>query len=133
MQSQTQGGRRYTPHLTRFYAAAPPAQLRECIVAALGALGVKHKDAPPAEAAAYADDASAEAAGDAGDAGTGALRLRVGGLDARRETFKGWIEIEPYVHRRGGDGAQGAQGSFCVLRREVVRRACLSWKRQGQR
>jgi serine/threonine-protein kinase Chk1 len=111
IQSQTQGGRRYTPHLTRFYAAVPPSELLTRIVAAMDLLGVKHKDAPHSDVH-VSDDAEEEA----GEASDRALRLRVGGLDARREAFKGWVEFEPYAHRR----EDGGVGTFCVLRREVV-------------
>ena len=95
-QSQTQSGRRYTPHLTRFYASILPENLMKEIIAAVAALGVKSKPAAPEPSAPER------------------LRLRVGGYDLRKQMFKGWIEVEPFVY-------QGAEGSFCVMQRDQVR------------
>lgn len=94
-QSQTQSGRRYTPHLTRFYTSQSPMGLMSLIVEAVTQLGVKSKQGSP-------DEANPER-----------LRLRVGGYDRRREMFKGWIEVEPFVH-------QGSKGSFCIMSRDQV-------------
>ncbi|KAI5122878.1 hypothetical protein M0805_003330 [Coniferiporia weirii] len=91
--SQTQSGRRYTPHLTRFYSSLAPGDLMALIVDAVASLGVKSKVAPP-------------------DPGTpDRLRLRVGGFDRRKEMFKGWVEAEPFVYR-------GIEGTFCVMQRD---------------
>ncbi|KAJ7117208.1 kinase-like domain-containing protein [Mycena crocata] len=87
--SQTQSGTRYTPHLTRFYAALPPAHLFPLVGEALTALGTSCR-APP---------------------GPGTLRLRIGGHDARREAFRGWVELEAFEYH-------GALGSFCVMRKD---------------
>ncbi|EJD07738.1 CAMK/CAMKL/CHK1 protein kinase [Fomitiporia mediterranea MF3/22] len=91
--SQTQRGRRYTPHLTRFYSSLGPEGLMELVMTAVTELGVKSKLAQP-------DPSEPER-----------LRLRVGGYDKRHEVFKGWIEIEPFVY-------QGIEGSFCIMQRD---------------
>lgn len=68
------------------------------IMAATTALGVKSKPAAPEDSA------------------PARLRLRVGGYDLRKQMFKGWIEVEPFVY-------QGTEGSFCVMQRDQV---CVS-------
>ncbi|KAJ7110723.1 kinase-like domain-containing protein [Mycena crocata] len=88
--SQTQTGTRYVPHLTRFYAGIPPAEFFPFVNASLGALGVICRQAPPV------DDA---------------LRLRIGGHDARKEVFRGWVVIESFTYH-------GATGSFCVMQKD---------------
>ena len=65
------------------------------IMAAATALGIKSKVGVP-------DEGSPEK-----------LRLRVGGYDRRREMFKGWIEVEPFVWN-------GDEGSFCIMSRDQV-------------
>jgi hypothetical protein len=50
----------------------------------------------------------------------GCLRLRVGGFDRRKVMFKGWVDVECFSSR-------GHEGSFCVMRRDVVRRRLLVW------
>jgi len=94
-QSQTQSGSRYTPHLTRFYASLSPSLLAPLIQESLESFHVKCKAASP--------DGSNEVR----------YRLRVGGYDRRRVVFKGWVDIEPF-------SSHGHQGSFCVMRRDVV-------------
>lgn len=91
--SQTQNGRRYNPHLTRFYARQPPDTLIDCIKASLEQMDIQYKVAPA----------------ERGDEGT--LHLRVGGKDMRKEVFKGWIDIEPWTR-------YGYPASFCVMRRD---------------
>ncbi|KAL5483379.1 CHK1 [Sanghuangporus weigelae] len=91
--SQTQRGRRYTPHLTRFYGDVPPERLMELVTAAVNDLGVKTKLAPT-------DQSQPDR-----------LCLRVGGYDRRHELFKGWIEIEPFAYN-------GSEGSFCLMQRD---------------
>ncbi|KAJ7609587.1 kinase-like domain-containing protein [Mycena polygramma] len=88
--SQTQSGTRYTPHLTRFYAALPPPQILPFVHEGLTSLGVTCRDAPPT---------------------TDALRLRIGGQDARKEVFRGWVEIETFEYH-------GSHGSFCVMQKD---------------
>ncbi|KAJ7741771.1 kinase-like domain-containing protein [Mycena maculata] len=88
--SQTQSGTRYTPHLTRFYAGIPPGQILPFVRDGLASLGVACRDAPPS---------------------AGALRLRIGGQDARKEVFRGWVEIETFEYH-------GALGSFCVMQKD---------------
>ncbi|KAI6028948.1 hypothetical protein EDC04DRAFT_147941 [Pisolithus marmoratus] len=97
--SQTQRGRRYTPHLTRFYARQSPDLLLESITASLNSMGVQHKLAPDTE---------------------GQVHLRVAGRDARKQTFKGWIDLEQYTY-------DGCSASFYIMRRDV---GCpISWRR----
>lgn len=97
VQSQTQSGNRYTPHLTRFYAALGPALLMPLIQESLEAINVRCKVAP------VHDDQQ----------GPQALRLRIGGFDRRKMVFKGWVEVERFSYR-------GSEGSFCVMQRDVV-------------
>ena len=96
LQSQTQSGRRYTPYLTRFYTSLGPGIMMQLIKESLDALGVKHKDGPSGE------DERGEI-----------LRLRIGGYDKRRITFKGWIELENFRYAE-------TDGSFCLMTRDVV-------------
>jgi len=70
--------------------------MMQLIKESLDALGVKHKDGPTGE------DERGEI-----------LRLRIGGHDKRRITFKGWVELENF---RYGE----TDGSFCLMTRDVV-------------
>ncbi|RDB27406.1 Serine/threonine-protein kinase CHK1 [Hypsizygus marmoreus] len=99
--SQTQSGNRYTPHLTRFYAALGHTLLMPLIQESLEALNVRCKPAPPSQ-----------------DPGA-PLRLRIGGLDKRKTMFKGWVEVEKFTYR-------GSVGSFCVMQRDVGNP--ISWR-----
>lgn len=101
--SQTQSGNRYTPHLTRFYAALGPALLMPLIQESLEAINVRCKVAP------VHDDQQ----------GPQALRLRIGGFDRRKMVFKGWVEVERFSYR-------GSEGSFCVMQRDVGNP--ISWR-----
>ncbi|CAE6447974.1 unnamed protein product [Rhizoctonia solani] len=103
--SQTQGGTRYTPALTRFYASLPPDQFLPIIVTALQGDGVK----------------CAKDEEDSDSNHPGRVSFRIGGLDKRREQFRGTIEIEPF---RFAD--RGLDGSFVVMSRE--RGNPLSWR-----
>ncbi len=96
IQSQTQTGARYTPYLTRFYAALGPGLLTGLIQEALEAMKVKTKPLPPSAT---------------NDGGSELHRIRIGGYDRRRQLFKGWVEVERFTYR-------GAEGSFCVMRRD---------------
>ncbi|OBZ78002.1 Serine/threonine-protein kinase CHK1, partial [Grifola frondosa] len=91
--SQTQGGSRYTPQLTRFYAALGPKLLLPLIQESLTALGAKWKPTPEDP-----DEPAIE-------------RIRIGGYDKRRVMYKGWVEIEPFSL---GD----KKGSFVVMQRD---------------
>lgn len=53
----------------------------------------------------------------------GVLRVRVGGNDRRKLLFKGWVELEDFVHN-------DVAGSFCVMQRDQVclRAAVSSWE-----
>lgn len=42
-------------------------------------------------------------------------RLRIGGHDKRRVTFKGWVFVEKFVYRDGQ-----VEGSFVVMKRDEV-------------
>lgn len=99
LQSQTQSGNRYTPHLTRFYAALGHTLLLPLIQESLEALNVRCKAAP------------------SGPEKDAPLRLRIGGYDRRKVMFKGWVNVENFTYR-------GSVGSFCVMQRDVV---CAVW------
>ncbi|KAG6827439.1 hypothetical protein H0H92_011794 [Tricholoma furcatifolium] len=103
--SQTQSGRRYTPHLTRFYSSMGYTLLLPLIQESLEALNVKCK-LPEGQA-------------ESGSATKGELKLRIGGFDARRVMFKGWVVLEPFVYR-------GSVGSYCVMQRDVGNP--ISWR-----
>ncbi|KAJ7791116.1 hypothetical protein B0H14DRAFT_3094554 [Mycena olivaceomarginata] len=91
--SQTQSGTRYTPHLTRFYASLLPPSILPLIHAGLTSLGVTCKETPlPAPSSPSSPSTP--------------LRLRIGGHDARKEVFRGWLEVEPFEYH-------GDHGSFC--------------------
>ncbi|KAJ6553690.1 kinase-like domain-containing protein [Mycena vulgaris] len=92
---QTPSGRQYTPHLTRFYAMRPLAAF---LAPALEALGATCRDA-------------------------GALSLRTGGHDARKDVFRSSLSLDAFAYR-------GAQGSFCTMQRDFVR-LFLARMRQG--
>ncbi|KDN36029.1 hypothetical protein RSAG8_11115, partial [Rhizoctonia solani AG-8 WAC10335] len=108
--SQTQGGTRYTPALTRFYASLPPDQFLPILVVALQGDGVK---------CAKSDE-------DSNSDHPGRVSFRIGGLDRRREQFRGTIELEPF---RLAD--RGLDGSFVIMSRE--RGNPLSWRHYGNR
>ncbi|KIM75310.1 hypothetical protein PILCRDRAFT_827411 [Piloderma croceum F 1598] len=93
--TQTQSGKRYTPHLTRFYATLAPPLLMSLVKESLEGLGVKCK--------LSTKDSATE--------GTSVLRFRVGGYDRRQVLFKGWVEVERF-------GYKGKDGSFCVMKRD---------------
>ncbi|KAH7104821.1 kinase-like domain-containing protein [Auriculariales sp. MPI-PUGE-AT-0066] len=98
--SQTQGGTRYIAQLTRFYTSVSPDQLKQCIIAALqGIGGIKIQERQPELPAQ--------------------VQLRVGGYDARKEEFQGWVRIE-LVDR--GDKAY----SLCIFDRS--RGNPISWR-----
>lgn len=118
LQSQTQGGRRYQPHLTRFYAGLMPPLLLPLIQEALTAFGVKWK--PAQEVLVEEPDGSAAPV----------LRMRVGGHDARRLMYKGWIRLERFKIGR-------YEGTYCVFARDQVSGLlccyvmCAWWARVG--
>ncbi|KAH9991959.1 CAMK/CAMKL/CHK1 protein kinase [Russula compacta] len=87
--SQTQGGTRYTPHLTRFWASMAPLELLVAIENALKLQDVR---------AVRADN--------------GELRCRIGASDHRRVPFRGWVIVEPFAT------ADGSVRSFCVMQRD---------------
>lgn len=88
---------RYTPHLTRFYAALGPPLLLSLIEESLADLNVQMKKRPPStdEEVPW---------------------LRVGGYDRRKIRFKGWVIVEKFSYR-------GSDGSFCVMQRDEARLA----------
>ncbi len=114
--SQVQGGARYrySPHLTRFFAALLPRALLALVQAALTEMGVK-QNAP--KELLIEDDAE--------DGGEGVeevpmLRMRIGTKDRRKIHMKGHVEIEEMR-------LVGYTGSFVVFARDVVSRAgCCS-------
>jgi len=40
-------------------------------------------------------------------------KLRIGGKDARKEKFKGWVEVENFTWN-------GVQGSLCLMKKDEV-------------
>jgi serine/threonine-protein kinase Chk1 len=70
--------------------------MMQLIKESLDAVGVKYKDGRTAE------DERGEI-----------LRLRIGGHDKRRITFKGWVELENFRYAE-------TDGSFCLMTRDVV-------------
>ncbi|KAI0916514.1 hypothetical protein AcV5_002985 [Taiwanofungus camphoratus] len=102
--SQTQSGRRYTPHLTRFYSSLGPYMLMSLIQESLTELGVKWK--PPMEV-------------DEGEGTEKFFRMRIGGHDKRRVMFKGWVVLEHFSYAEH-------KGSFCVMQRD--RGNPISWR-----
>ncbi|KIK54864.1 hypothetical protein GYMLUDRAFT_231599 [Collybiopsis luxurians FD-317 M1] len=109
--SQTQGGARYTPHLTRFYASLGPALLMPIIKETLEGMGVKCK------LSSQGNDGSG---GHDGTANGGPIKMRIGGYDKRKVAYKGWVELEHFSYR----GIEG--GSFCVMSRDEGNP--LSWR-----
>ncbi|KAF8514984.1 kinase-like domain-containing protein [Gautieria morchelliformis] len=95
--SQTQSGKRYCPHLTRFYTTISPPDLMDHILVALQTLGVKFQ----------VRDAEAD------ERGKEFRKTKIGGYDKRKERFTGYVEIENFSWS-GGE----YHGSFCVMRRE---------------
>jgi serine/threonine-protein kinase CHEK1 len=100
VQSQTQSGTRYCPHLTRFYTTISPADLMGHVLVALQVLGVKFQ----------ISDAEAD------EEGKEFRKTKIGGYDKRKERFTGYVEIENFSWS-GGE----CHGSLCVMRREKVR------------
>ncbi|KZV80695.1 Pkinase-domain-containing protein [Exidia glandulosa HHB12029] len=100
--SQTQTGRRYVQQLTRFYASIPPDEVKARIIAALTSLPgkIKYQERPAQHPVRHV--------------------LRVGGYDARREPFKGFIDIEEYNRPDMG------KISYIVFKRDVGNP--ISWK-----
>ena len=94
LQSQTQGGTRYAPNLTRFWASVSPPELIIAIERALGELSVRTvriENGP-----------------------SGELRCRIGSFDARRVAYKGWAIVESFVT------ADGSMRSLCIMQRDQV-------------
>ncbi|KAL1939250.1 hypothetical protein VTO73DRAFT_10053 [Trametes versicolor] len=97
--TQTQPGTRfrYTPHLTRFFAALAPHALLPLLQEALDSFGAKYN--PPRECPP-------------GEPDMPAVRMRIGGRDRRKLHMKGYLEIDPF---QKGE----YKGSFVVLARDV--------------
>ncbi|EPQ51677.1 Pkinase-domain-containing protein [Gloeophyllum trabeum ATCC 11539] len=93
--SQTQNGRRYTPHLTRFYCSIPPHDLMPLIQQSLEDLGITFKLKPQDQSPSAPD----------------VIRLRIGGYDRRKEMFKGWVDVERYAYNN-------VECSFCIMQRD---------------
>ncbi|CCM05307.1 uncharacterized protein FIBRA_07521 [Fibroporia radiculosa] len=96
--SQTQGGTRYTPHLTRFYAKLGPHIMLPLIEEALTNLGVKWKSAVEVDVVQSSGV-------------TKVLRMRIGGYDKRKLLYKGWVELE---HFSRGE----TEGTYCLMQRD---------------
>ncbi|KAF9042380.1 CAMK/CAMKL/CHK1 protein kinase [Panaeolus papilionaceus] len=108
--SQTQGGTRYMPHLTRFYANLGPSLLLPIIQEALEQLEVKTKYAGLTRV--YLDDPPADGEETVTERRyRETLKLRIGGFDHRKQRFKGWVEIERYLREE-------VEYSFILMRRD---------------
>ncbi|PPQ73641.1 hypothetical protein CVT24_007627 [Panaeolus cyanescens] len=105
--SQTQGGTRYMPHLTRFYARLAPTVLMPILKEALDGLpqGVKTKFA--GSTVVYLDDENVEGPRRYRET----MRLRVGAFDNRKLVCKGWVEVESYMR-------DDVEYSFVLMRRD---------------
>lgn len=97
LKSQTQSGTQYTPYLTRYYASLAPPLLTSFIQEFLGTRNVQCKPMPPST----------------NERGVEVHKLRIGGKDARREVFKGWVEVEQFTRN-------AVQGSFCLMKKDMV-------------
>ncbi|THH28610.1 hypothetical protein EUX98_g5584 [Antrodiella citrinella] len=95
--TQTQAGRRYTPHLTRFYASLGPGILLHLMQEFFSQNEIQSN--PPKEVQSGQEK--------------GMWKMRVGGFDRRKLIFKGTIEVEPFE-------MNGIQGSFVVMARTQV-------------
>ncbi|PCH37133.1 CHK1 protein kinase [Wolfiporia cocos MD-104 SS10] len=107
--SQTQAGTRYTPVLTRFYAAIDPLILLPLIQDALTELKVKWKPAVAVDLNSGDDGETNN--GDGDKFKEKLIRMRIGGYDRRRLLFKGWVELEHFTYN-------GTEGTFCVMQRD---------------
>ncbi|KAJ7617302.1 CAMK/CAMKL/CHK1 protein kinase [Roridomyces roridus] len=116
--SQTQTGVRYTPHLTRFYASLPPAAFFPLLHQGLLGMDVQCRVAPPNTVSATP---SLDASETQLQTTTEILRMRIGGHDARKEMFKGWLEVEPFEYPR-----LGVRGSFVIMQRDCGNP--ISWR-----
>ena len=83
--------------MTRFYASLAPPLLTPLIQEFLEKSNVQCKPLPPA----------------ANERGVEVYKLRIGGKDARKEKFKGWVEVEKFTWN-------GVQGSFCLMKEDEV-------------
>jgi len=92
--TQTQAGRRYTPHLTRFYASLGPGLLLPLMQEFFSENEIQSSE--PKEVTSGQEK--------------GMWKMRVGGYDRRKLIFKGTIEVEPFE-------MNGVQGSFVVMAR----------------
>ncbi|KAI0643986.1 CAMK/CAMKL/CHK1 protein kinase [Trametes meyenii] len=96
-QTQSSARYRYSPQLTRFFAALAPGALLPLIQEALTDLGVKQnppREYPPADA----DDMPM-------------IRMRIGTKDRRKLHMKGYVTMEEFHFRECG-------GSFVLLERD---------------
>ncbi|KAM5543983.1 hypothetical protein V8D89_002600 [Ganoderma adspersum] len=107
--SQVQGGARYrySPHLTRFFAALLPRALLPLVQEALAEMGVKQN--PPKELLAE-DGGEGDNDGDGEEVAM--IRMRIGTKDRRKIHMKGFVEIEEMR-------LEGYKGSFIVFARDV--------------
>ncbi|KAH8077762.1 kinase-like domain-containing protein [Cristinia sonorae] len=92
--TQTQSGRRYTPHLTRFYASLRPSILLGLIQEFFQENNCQTTS--PKEVTSGSNE--------------GMWKMKVGGYDRRNLIFKGTIEADPFE-------INGVHGSFVVMAR----------------
>lgn len=112
-QSQTQGGTRYTPELTRFYTGngCHPQAFLSLAVPVLQQLGFRCRqpDVTYRSSPSNAMDDDMTMTGGSQRQEIKKLSMKIAGEDGRKLPLKGFVDIEPF---RGG--------SFVIMRRENV-------------
>ncbi|TCD61931.1 Chk1 protein kinase [Steccherinum ochraceum] len=101
--TQTQTGKRHTPHLTRFYASLPPEFLLPLLQDFFAESQIQTSAPKQIQS----------------QQGICMWRMRAGGYDQRSLVFKGAVEVEPFE-------MNGMQGSYVVMVRNVGNP--LSWR-----
>jgi serine/threonine-protein kinase CHEK1 len=96
--SQTQHGTRHSPSLTRFYSTLPPDQLLPLIQSSLEVLNVSCKVQSIM--------------------GVNCPAVRVGGMDKRKEAFRGWVVVEPFSSAPRGGYVAVKDGSFVRMNKD---------------
>ncbi|KAG8899255.1 Chk1 protein kinase [Tulasnella sp. 417] len=112
--SQTQGGTRYTPELTRFYTGngCHPQAFLSVAVPVLQQLGFKCRQPE----VTYRTKPSSDMQDDGSSQEIKRCSMKIAGEDERKQSLKGFVDIEPF---RGG--------SFVVMRREAG--SPVGWRR----
>lgn len=106
VQSQTQGGTRHTPELTRFYTGHGcfPEQFISLAFPVLKGMGFRCRQPE------IVPKASDSGTGSAASVDSRRMRMKIMGVDARNAVLRGDMEVEMFDN-----------GCFVVMRREAVR------------